>query len=126
MTSPIISESVQKHLVENSTLLRLINKVPERAAEFSLEGQQDEGRRLTLQHEKQLATSFAFILATNDDMSQVKALGIEEAPDGMGLTLRIASNSGNILQTRAGLQKITALLEKITAKSDLSPSSSGK
>ena len=105
--------------LENSTLLWLINKVPGPVCLNTYERREDISRKLSLQHEQQLAASFAYISAINNDMRKIMAACVEEDTDGLGLTIRFASNIGDLTKVTDGLELVTKLLENATPKSML-------
>ncbi|KAL9032833.1 MAG: hypothetical protein Q9180_006283, partial [Flavoplaca navasiana] len=96
-------EKIQKRLVENITLLWAICEVPNVPKENELRGSQDEHRRLSLDREKQLVDSFAFIAASTDDPLRVMAVCIEECQNKEGMIIRLASNTGDLSSLKQGL-----------------------
>lgn len=52
---------------------------------------------------------------------RVMAVCVEEDSDGRGLTIRVASNAGELSDTRLGLQGITNILEEASVRSMSSP-----
>ena len=84
----------QKRLVDNITLLWALCETPDQPKENELHGSHGEGRQLPLDRKKQLVESFAFISASTDDMLRVMAVSIEEDPDKIRMTIRLASNTG--------------------------------
>ena len=106
--------------MENVTLLWTLNKVPEKPSIDTTICKSDDSWHLTPKRERQLAENFAILCATTDDMSRVMAVCVEEDPDQRGLTLRIASNTGDLSNTKLGLQGIAETLKKATLRSTLS------
>lgn len=116
MTSaPLLSGRTQKQLLEDATLLGALNKVPERPDQKSFRGERSPLRKLTPEREQQLASSFAYLSATTDDMLRVTAACVEEDADNGGITIRVASNTGDLSETKKGLEKLAA---SITAATD--------
>ena len=99
-------------LIENITLLWTVTEVPEQPKENRFQCEHDKTRQLTPEREKQLAESFAFISASTDDMLRVMAVCVEEDLDGVGMTIRLASNTGDLSRVVAGLTGIAGTLEK--------------
>lgn len=57
----------------------------------------DETRQLTSEREKQLVDNLTFISASTDDMLRVIAVAVEEDLDKEKITIRFASNTGDLL-----------------------------
>ena len=72
----------------------------------------DETRQLTLERERQLASDFAFISASTDDMLRVMAICVEESSDQQGMTIRLASNTGDLSRTLQSFKGIANTLER--------------
>ena len=111
------SQEIQKRLVENITLLWTLCKVPGKPKDNDIHVGHDEGRQLPRDRERQLADSFAFISATTDNMEQVMAVCIEEDPDKEGMTVRLASNTGDLSDVTQGLKDIARTLEQASLRS---------
>lgn len=111
------SQKIQKRLVENITLLYTLCEVPGEPKEHNIHPGHDEGRQLSRDRERQLTDSFAFISATTDDMLRVMAVGIEEDPDRNGMTVRLASNTGDLSDVTQGLNGIARTLEQASLRS---------
>ena len=110
-------QKTQKRLVENITLLWTLCKVPDRPKENQISGNDVKGRQLPLDRERQLVESFAFLSATTDDPRQVMAVCIEEDPDKIGMTIRLASNTGDLSQVTEGFNGIARTLEQAALRS---------
>ncbi|KAL8849086.1 MAG: hypothetical protein Q9221_005930 [Calogaya cf. arnoldii] len=104
-------QKVQKRLVENVTLLWALCEVPDLPKENKLNGSDDRRRRLSLHRERQLVDSFAFLSAATDNMYRVMAVCIEEDPGGDGMTIRLASNTGDLAFVTQGFNDIARTLE---------------
>jgi len=112
MSSLSFSQTIRTRLIENITLLYTLTEVPEQPKENVLSCGNDEARQLTPERERQLADSFAFISASTDDMLRVMAVCVEEDPDKMGMTIRLASNTGDISRITEGFNGIANTLGK--------------
>lgn len=116
MSNLSIVHTTQKRLVENITLLWTLTETPERPKDNilsnNLSGCHDKARQLTLERERQLAESFAFISASTDDMLRVMAVGIEEDPDQNGMTVCLASNTGDLSSMTQSFEGLAKTLEK--------------
>ncbi|MCJ1387130.1 hypothetical protein MMC17_010259 [Xylographa soralifera] len=118
------SQLVRKHLAENIILLRSLNKVPGEVKECDLPAE-NQSRQLSIAREKQLGDDFAFLSATTDNMSRVMAVGIEEDDGGTGMTIRLASNTGDLSRIREEFRKIGDILQeaasRTSARAELKP-----
>lgn len=121
MTKLSSGQKVQKRLVENITLLRTLCEIPGHPKENKIDGGYDKGRQLPRDRERQLVDSFAFISASTDDMSRVMAVCIEEDPDKQGMTLQLASNTGDLSHVVRGFNGIARSLEQATWRSRARP-----
>ncbi|KAJ6093609.1 hypothetical protein N7486_008898 [Penicillium sp. IBT 16267x] len=74
--------------------------------------------QLAYEREKQLADDFTFISATEDDMYKVMADAVEEDPDRCGMTIQLASNSGDLEIVENSFMKIAKILEKGSFRSE--------
>lgn len=110
-------QEIQKRLVENITLLYTLCEVPGEPKENDIHSGHDEGRQLPRDRERQLTDSFAFISATTDDMLRVMAVSIEEDADKKGMTIRLASNTGDLSDITQGLKGIARTLEQASLRS---------
>ncbi|KAL8800743.1 MAG: hypothetical protein Q9182_004948 [Xanthomendoza sp. 2 TL-2023] len=104
-------QKIQKRLVENITLLWALCENPDQPKENEIRGSYDDGRQLSLDRERQLVDSFAFISASTDNMLRVMAICIEEDPDKIGMTIRLASNTGDLSHVTQGFNSIARILE---------------
>lgn len=91
-------------------------EVSEQLKENGLSCGNDEARQLTPEPERQLADSFAFISASTDDMLMVMAVCVEEDPDKMGMTIRLASNTGDLSRITEDFNGIANTVEKAALK----------
>lgn len=106
--------------MENITLLWTLNEVPEKPSIDTTICKSDDSRDLPPKRERQLAENFALLCATTDDMLRVVAVCVEENSDQRGLTLRIASNTGDLSNIKLGLRGIAETLERARLRSMLS------
>lgn len=77
-------------------------------------------RVLSLQREKQLAESFAFLAATTNDPKKIVAACVEESKKGRCLIIRLAVNNGNLDNVKAGFERMARALERIARASESS------
>ncbi len=109
-------QEIQKRLVENITLLWALCEVPSLPKENELHGSHDERRRLSLDREKQLVDSFAFIAASTEDSLRVMAVCIEERPNETGMNIRLASNTGDLSGIAEAFNGIARTLEGASSR----------
>lgn len=109
-------QKLQKRLVENITLLWAICETPEQPKENDPRGRYNDGRQLSPDREKQLVDSLAFISASTDNMLRVMAVCIEEDSDKNGMTIRLASNTGDLSHVIQGLDSIARTLEQASLR----------
>ncbi len=117
MSSSYSYQATRQRLVENITLLWTLNEVPEQPKENPPDRHIDETRQLTPEREQQLADSFAFISASTDNMLRVLAVAVEEDFDKQGMTIRFASNTGDLSSIKEALVDIAKILERAVTKS---------
>ena len=114
-------QTTQKRLVENITLLWTLSEIPGQSKDNKFKGGCDDGRQLSWDRERQLVDSFAFISATTDDPLRVMAVCIEEDSDKIGITIRLASNTGDLDSVTRGLNDIARILEQASTRSRIKP-----
>ena len=105
-----------KLVAENSALLSSITELPGKEKECELPAE-DGNHQLPVAREMQLADDLAFLSATTDNMYEVKAVGIEEDLDKMGMTIRVASNTGELSRVKDGFQLIGSILQRAASRS---------
>ncbi len=117
MSSLYTNHATRQRLVENITLLWTLDEIPEEPKNNVLLRGDDRTRQLTLERERQLADSFAFISASTDNMLRVMAVSIEKDADEDGITIRLASNTGDLSSMKEALDDIARTLEKAATRS---------
>lgn len=101
----------RNRLVENITLLRMLNEIPESTKEHTLPDVNDPKRGLSLQREKEIVDNLAFLSSITDDRSRIMAVCIEEEANLEGLTIRLAVNDGDLVEEKRGFEEIARVLE---------------
>ncbi|KFY64604.1 hypothetical protein V496_03141 [Pseudogymnoascus sp. VKM F-4515 (FW-2607)] len=86
--------------------------IPEAPAENPISSEIDQTRHLIFSRERDIASNLAFLSATSDDYREVMAVCVEEHRNGEGITIRIASNSGDPSAVRDGFIKVAGILEQ--------------
>ena len=108
-------QNINKTLAENSALLFSITDVPEIAQEHELPAD-DQSYQLTVEREKQLAEDFAFLSAYRDDVTRVMAVAIEEDLRNKQMTIRLASNTGDLSKVKQGFISIGDVLQRAASR----------
>lgn len=121
MAKLLSGQNIQRRLVENITLLWTLCEVPGQPKEDDVHGGHDEGRQLSQDREMQLVDIFAFISTTTDDPLRVMAVCIEEKPEKNGMTIRLASNTGDLSHVTQGFNGIARTLEQASLRSRAEP-----
>lgn len=105
------SEISRKRLIQNIALLRTVNQIPEEPKENHLVSENHNTHRLTLERENEIAGNLAFLSATTDDNLKIMAVCIEEDECGEAITIRVASNTGDLAEIVTGFETIERILE---------------
>ncbi|CAD6587309.1 MAG: hypothetical protein ASARMPRED_003057 [Alectoria sarmentosa] len=92
-------------------MLWTLNDLPEQPKDNTVGRESDETRQLPPERERQLAENFAFISASTDNMRRVMAVCVEENLDKKGITIRVASNTGDLSRIKEKLDGIAKTLE---------------
>lgn len=101
----------RQELLRSTTLFQSLNKVPEPPKNNVFSSGIDSSYRLSASREKEIASNLAFLSATSDDNLNVMAVCVEEHPQKDGITIRVASNSGELTEVVNGLKNIARILE---------------
>ncbi|OBT65024.1 hypothetical protein VE03_05212 [Pseudogymnoascus sp. 23342-1-I1] len=104
--------TTRSRLQQSITSLHKANNVPEAPTENPVP-MIHSTRHLSFSLEKEIAKSLAFISVTSDDNRKVMAVCVEEHIDGDGITIRIASNTGDLSAVTAGFRRIGKILEQV-------------
>ena len=102
--------------MEDITLLWVLNEVPETPLKNNPPSILNSRRQLSVEREKEITENLAFLSATTEDSKRVTAVCIEEHTQEAGLTIRVASNAGNISEIEEGLKRIAKILEEAAAR----------
>ena len=103
--------TTRTQLERSISSLYAVHKVPEAPTTSRIKPGNDPTRRLSFEREKEIASHLAFLSATSDDTRKVMAVCVEEHNDGEGITIRLASNSGDLSLVRDGFMRIGEVLE---------------
>lgn len=102
----------RKRLLQNITLLWTLKKVLERPSENILSSDKGSTHRLTIERENEIVGNLAFLSATTDDILKVMAVCVEEDHNGEAITIRIASNTGDLSEVATGFNRLAGVLEQ--------------
>ena len=102
----------RERLLQNITLLWTLNQIPEKPRENHLASRTDTTHRLTVERENEIVANLAFLSAITKDYLKAMAVCIEEDESGRAITIRVASNTGDLLELVTGFSKLARVLEQ--------------
>ncbi len=102
----------RKRLMQNIALLEVLNRVPEKPKENLLISNNNSPHRLTLERENEIVGNLAFLSATTDNILKVMAICIEEDQGTDAITIRVASNTGDLTEVVTGFEALARILER--------------
>jgi hypothetical protein len=105
------SNITRSQLQQSISNLRKLDELPEIPKENHVNLLVDPIRRLSVVREREVACKLASLSATLDDSLKVIAVCVEEHCTGTGITIRVASNTGDLSVTTSGLVKLASELE---------------
>ena len=103
-------------IAQNSAFLAAFNELPGTEQETRLLDTRQQEYQLTIDREKELSEGFAFLAARKEDPNNVMAVAIEEDLDKCGMTIRVATNEGDLTGVKAGLSDIAEILERAATR----------
>lgn len=74
--------------------------------------ERDPTHVLSVAREREIASNLAFLSATTDNGLKVMAVCVEEHSNGEGITIRIASNTGDLSAVTSGFAMLARILEQ--------------
>ncbi|KAK0260412.1 hypothetical protein LTR35_018015 [Friedmanniomyces endolithicus] len=101
--------NARRQTAENAALMWALTETPSLTSE-TLAKPKAGSWELDLEREKQLADDLAFLVCIWDDPTEVRAVCKEEDQNGSGITIRIATNTGDPSRTVLELQVITDVM----------------
>jgi len=104
------SATTREQLRGSINHLARINQVPERPIENSLVPR-NSAHQLSILRENEITSNLAFLSAISDDSLRVSAVCVQEQPNGKGITIRIASNTGDLSNVISGFRTLARSLE---------------
>jgi hypothetical protein len=105
------SKITRSQLQQSISNLRQLDELPEIPRENLVNLEIDPTRQLSVVREREVACNLAFLSATSDDCLKVMAICVEEHRNGKGITIRVASNTGDLSAVTSGLVKLAKILE---------------
>ncbi|KAE9366049.1 hypothetical protein N431DRAFT_549061 [Stipitochalara longipes BDJ] len=105
------SSIARQDLLRSITLFQTLNRVPEPPKYDVPEPGIESTYRMRISREKKITSNLAFLAATSDDNINVMAVCVEEHHTKAGITIRVASNSGEISAVVRGFERIAKILE---------------
>lgn len=103
-------------IAQNSAFLAAFNPQPGVEEETRLVDTRQQEYQLPIDREKELSEDFAFLAATKEDPNKIMAVAIEEDRDKCGMTIRVATNEGDLAGVKAGLSDIAHILERAATR----------
>jgi hypothetical protein len=105
------SKITRSQLQQSISNLRQLDELPKIPRENLVNLDIDPTRQLSVVREREIASNLAFLSATSDDSLKVMAICVEEHRNGKGITIRVASNTGDLLAVIRGFVKLARVLE---------------
>jgi hypothetical protein len=102
----------RQQLLQSISLFQMLDGVPEPPKENVLTSKTDSTHSLSISREREIASNLAFLSATSDNNLRVMAVCIEEHCNGAEITIRVASNTGDLSKVIQGFEKIARVLEE--------------
>jgi hypothetical protein len=110
------SQITRAQLQQSISNLRQLDELPEIPRENLVNPEIDSARQLSVVREKEIACNLAFLSATSDDSLNVMAVCVEEHCNGRGITIRVASNTGDLSVVTAGFVRLARALEHAASR----------
>ena len=105
------SKITRSELQQSIRNLKRLDELPEISRENLPILNTDPRRHLSVAREIEITGNLAFLSAISDDSLKIMAVCIEEHPNGKGITIRVASNTGDLESVSRGLTKLARELE---------------
>ena len=99
-------------LQQTISRLRKLDELPEGPRENLAVPEGDQTRRLSISREKEIASNLAFLSATSNESLKVMAICVEEHCNGEGITIRVASNTGDLSAVVREFVTLAKILEQ--------------
>lgn len=110
------SKVTRAQLQQSISNLRQLDELPEIPRENLVNPEIDSTRQLSVVREKEIVCNLAFLSATSDDSLNVMAVCVEEHCNGRGITIRVASNTGDLSAVTVGFIRLARALEHAASR----------
>jgi len=110
------STITQEQLHTSIKRLRELNSIPEKPKENRLGPTTSSPHRLTVEREIEITCNLAFLSVISDNHLGVMAVCVEEDLNGNGVTVRLASNTGNLATVSSGFTVLAKLLQEAASR----------
>ncbi len=110
------SQNTRAQLQQSISNLRQLDELPEIPRDNLVNPEIDSARQLSVVREKEIACNLAFLSATSDDSLNVMAICVEEHCNGRGITIRVASNTGDLSAVMVGFTRLARALEHTASR----------
>jgi hypothetical protein len=105
-------EITRQQILQSICLFQTLNQVPEPPKDHLLSTENDPKYCLSALREKEVASNMAFLSSISDNPLRVMAVCIEEHDNKEGITIRMASNTGDLSLVVNGFNKMAQVLEQ--------------
>jgi hypothetical protein len=105
------SRITRSELQQSISNLQQLDELPEIPRKNHISLAIDPTRKLSVVREREIACNLAFLSATSDNSLKVMAVCVEEHRNGKGITIRVASNTGDLSTVTVGFVKLARALE---------------
>ena len=99
-------------LQQTISYLRKLDQLPEVPSENLTVPEVVQTRHLSISREKEIASNLAFLLATSDESQKVMAVCVKEHCNREGITIRVASNTGDLSAVIREFMTLAKILEQ--------------
>jgi hypothetical protein len=110
--------TTRQQLQQSITLLQVLNEVPELPRENNPVSEGETTHRLSISRESEIASNLAFLSAISDNHQRIMAICIEESRNGNGITIRLASNMGDLSDVTHGFERLAKSLEQAARRGE--------
>ena len=113
MDTPMWGGAVTRQgLLQSICLFQTLDNVPESPKNNASEAENDPKYCMSISREREVTSNLAFISSVSDNCLRVTAVCLEEHSNKQGVTIRIASNSGDMVILEQGFKKMAKVLEQ--------------
>lgn len=111
------SQVTRQQLQQAISRLHTLNMIPEPAKVNSTASVSHSAQhRLSSIREIEIASNLAFLSAISDDNQRVMAVCVEESNCGDEITIRLASNTGDLRAVTSEFKKLVGILEQASRR----------